>query len=244
MQSYAEHMSAMDSLSCPFCPFSDPSPYFLAQHVETIHPEDDEPSFLARHLLDVDDSKDASREAIATGQDAPSHDYIECECGEAVLLSEFDDHVQLHSAESADMAVDTTLLPGRATSSRPHDGLSLPPTASPLRLLDLNSLLETNNATSPPNHYYETKCPKPGQGPIGDSHKRHHHTVKEWIDLLLGSDASRSRPKTDTTKHKNAKRLGVSKNSCCLQRWCRLIDWAESRARSLCPRGADASMVI
>ncbi|KAL8702565.1 MAG: hypothetical protein Q9201_004262 [Fulgogasparrea decipioides] len=153
----------MTELSCPFCPFSDPNPYALAEHVETIHPETDEPSFVPRSFLQDDRLEREDCKDTANAWNAPSQDYIECECGEAVPLSEFGDHVQLHSAESADMAVDTAeiILPSR-----------------------------------PKQHSQHSHNPK------------HHHTVKDWVTLLLGPNASPSRTKVNATNHKNVKRLG------------------------------------
>lgn len=204
-------MVAMSSLPCPFCPFSDPSLYFLAQHVETIHPETDEPSFVSRHFLEEDEPDDAGLKETTTTQDAPSQDYFECECGEAVLLSEFDDHVQLHSAEAADMAVDTAPLPEGLTLSPPHERATWPSATSPLRLVDLNSMPAADIAKNPPSHCQETRQSKEKHVSRSNINK-HHHTAKEWIDLLLGPSASSSRPQSHTTHPKDVKRLGVSGN--------------------------------
>ncbi|KAL8761835.1 MAG: hypothetical protein Q9184_002078 [Pyrenodesmia sp. 2 TL-2023] len=192
----------MNTPLCPFCPFSDPSPYFLAQHIERLHPEPDEPSFVSRHFLEDDeiDSKEAT-----ISRDAPSQDYIECECGEAVLLSEFDDHVQFHSAESADMGMGTTQLPAGVALTAPQDSNRW---SLPMQPVDLNTDTGADNHATPFGHSCGTKPSKAKQDASYDRHDKQHHTVKEWIDLLLGSYASPTRTKNYATHPKDVRRLG------------------------------------
>lgn len=197
----------MDALFCPFCPFSDPSPYFLSQHVESIHPEADEPPFVARHFLEKDNVEKEGRRETATAQDAPSQDYIECECGEAVFLTEFDDHVQLHTAESADMAVGSNQMPEGLTLSPPEQQLTWPATALPLHPLDLNTLPAAHKARKPPNHGHEAKSPKLKHVSRSNISKE-HPTVKGWIDLLSSSTASSARTKNHNANQKDVRRLG------------------------------------
>lgn len=232
----------MGSLFCPFCPFSDPSHYFLSQHVETCHPEADESPFVSRHFLEEDKVENVGRKETAITLDAPSQDYIECECGEAVLLAEFDDHVQLHtaeSAESADMVVDSAQLPEGVTLSPPDQHIAWPAATSPLHLVDLNTVPAANNATKSPSHAHEARSSKLKHASRSNINKQ-HATVKEWVDLLLGSTA---RTKIHSTHHKDVRRLGVSRNH--KSELCRrLIYQTESGARSLCSRGANAGMAI
>ncbi|KAI4128568.1 MAG: hypothetical protein LQ338_002662 [Usnochroma carphineum] len=204
-------MVAMSTPSCPFCPFSDHSPYFLAQHIEAIHPEPDEPSFVSRHFLEDKTLMDVIRKEATTVEDAPSQDYIDCECGEAVLLGEFDDHVQLHSAESADMAVDTSQLPAGVTLSPPQQRLTRPPTAPPLRSVVLNAIPAVAKVAESPGYHHGTRPSKRKHDlhdKHGDKQDKQQHTVKEWIDLLLGSNASPSRANVHAPSAKDVKRLG------------------------------------
>lgn len=180
----------MHQPNCPFCPFSDWSSYSLAQHVETVHPETDQPSFVPRAFLKDHGVEDVYCKETATARDAPSG-YFDCECGEAIPFSEFDDHVQLHSAESADMAVD---------AAEPLGILKPPPSLAP------KSKQHSSHSTT--RHH-------------------HHHTVKDWVTLLLAANAAPSRTRVDPTKHKRARRLGVSHGSTP-RRWYRLIYVTES----------------
>ncbi|KAL8739278.1 MAG: hypothetical protein Q9181_000008 [Wetmoreana brouardii] len=191
----------MTEPSCPFCPFSDPNPYVLAQHVETIHPETDEPSFVPRGFLQHDRPEREDCKGTANTWNAPSQDYIECECSEAVPLNEFDDHVQLHSAESADMAVDTA------------------------------EIILSSRSKQRSQHSHNTK---------------HHHTVKDWVTLLLGPNASPSCTKVNVANQKNVKRLGVSAGwdlqaMTLVNPWYRELNWVPTLTKSECHRGFTSS---
>ena len=196
----------MHLLPCPFCQFSDSDEYFLAQHVETVHPESGQPSFVARHFLEPMKVDQEHHEEGARLRDAPSRDYIECECGEAVALSEFDDHVQLHSAESADMAADTAELLGGDKSSVLRVSSVRPPSFGTVDVdpkpTSLDGAFSLDN-----RHPIELSKARHKSRGIG---KKHQYGVKEWVDLLLGASSSNSLAKHDRAKNKRAKRLGVS----------------------------------
>lgn len=225
---------------CPFCPFSDPSPYFLAQHIERLHPEPGEPSFVSRHFLEdgkIDDV--ASREAT-TGRDAPSQKYIECECGEAVLLSEFDDHVQLHSAESADMAVGTTQLPVGVALTAPHRSNNW---LFPLQPEDGNTHRTADDHATPFGHNRGTERSKAKHDVSYTRHDKQNYTVKGWIDFLLGSNDSPTHTKQSATHSKDVRRLGVNHVKLLAHEY-RLSFAIESGTRPLCSRRSNAGMAL
>jgi hypothetical protein len=66
-------------IECPFCSFYDSHSLYIAQHIEYSHP-------------DKHDSPDRSR----SQESCSEPEYIECECGEDVALSEFTGHMVLH----------------------------------------------------------------------------------------------------------------------------------------------------
>ncbi|KAL8973295.1 MAG: hypothetical protein Q9197_002409, partial [Variospora fuerteventurae] len=197
----------MDVPYCPLCTFSSSSPYFLTQHVEAVHPEKDEPPFVSRHFLDVDQADDGGCEVVTTCGGAPSPHYIECECGEAILLSEFDDHVQLHAAESAAMAVGTAQLPVGGTSSSSQQCRAWPLIAAPVEPMDRRSASSGGNNVDSPSHS-NGASPSKSQHSSRINQAKQTYTVKEWIDLLPAPNASLSRTKAYTTAPKNARRLG------------------------------------
>lgn len=199
----------MDVPYCPLCTFSSSNPYFLTQHVEAVHPEKDEPPFVSRHFLDVDQADDGGCEVVTTCGGAPSSHYIECECGEAILLSEFDDHVQLHAAESADMAVGTAQLPVGGTLSSSQQCGAWPLIAAPVQPMDRRSASSGGNNVDSPSHS-NGASPSKSQHSSRINQAKQTCTVKEWIDLLPALNAPLSRTKAYTTAPKNARRLGVS----------------------------------
>lgn len=95
-----------EPLSCPFCEFSDHDSYFLSQHAEVCHPEE-EKSPSDRH----DDSEAAIRTAEEnfqrvqcrlTNEHGDRNSYIDCPhgCGESVTTAELQTHLDLHVAET------------------------------------------------------------------------------------------------------------------------------------------------
>ncbi|KAI4104873.1 MAG: hypothetical protein LQ339_003717 [Xanthoria mediterranea] len=180
--------------SCPFCSFSNSNPYFLAQHVETLHPEDGEPSFVSRHFLE----EEAGCKEATTVQGAPSQPYIECECGEAIVASDFEDHAQLHSAEAADSAADMAEIVG---------GPALP---TQLRSTDreagsIEPTVSISMAINSPGVHQFASSSNPRQPSQAVDHGS-QHAAKDPLALLLASNASGK--KRDVGKHRNAKRLG------------------------------------
>ncbi|KAF4634667.1 hypothetical protein G7Y89_g3448 [Cudoniella acicularis] len=86
-----------DEICCPFCGFDTNSEYQIMLHMETKHAEGDESPFVVK-----DD--DASIAAILAMDEERSTEpqYSNCPvegCGEALLWSEFDSHLEMHSAE-------------------------------------------------------------------------------------------------------------------------------------------------
>lgn len=71
-------MSAKERLTCPFCPFGDHRELFLLQHVENVHPENEESCFTAKGS-----TRQELYENSQSGQGkSDEDDYIECMCGE------------------------------------------------------------------------------------------------------------------------------------------------------------------
>ncbi|KAL8914100.1 MAG: hypothetical protein Q9171_001216 [Xanthocarpia ochracea] len=188
----------MGPQSCPFCPFSDSNPYVLAQHVETVHPEDGEPSFVSRQFLEED--LPTRCEEATTTQEAPSQDYIECECGEAIAVSDFEDHAQLHSAEAADTAADMAQIVGRLELSTQDHSTGLDLLSGPVGSTDPVPM-----AIQSPDNHHSKRPSKSKQSSRGVDHGS-QPSVKDRVALLLGPNAFRKR--SDVAKHRNAKRLG------------------------------------
>lgn len=93
---------ATDIPNCPFCPFSDTDSQFVAAHIEFCHPENGVPS---ENNYDIPD--DLPEDSYEDNQNPPSDDedsaekYVDCPhgCGEIVLSTELNSHLDLHMAE-------------------------------------------------------------------------------------------------------------------------------------------------
>lgn len=97
---------ATEVLSCPFCSFTDTDDYILTLHVEELHTEDS--PFVVKDSPYLAPPS-STREHLGSGTSVPSscqheplEEYCLCpeeECGEEVLLTELNEHLDLHMAE-------------------------------------------------------------------------------------------------------------------------------------------------
>lgn len=189
--------------NCPFCAFGDDDSQFLVQHVGLVHPETDVSPFIVReHGRAKRNSVMSIEEESAGSRGATSGDgYIECECGETVLVSEFASHSDFHmaegmalkEAEEMDLGADTTIL-SRDNSLVAETGSRT--SNSPL-----------HNSSPPRSRSGPSSAPNlPSRSPV----QKHPYSIKDWVNVLLGSTPP-LRPKTAATrKRKNARRLGKS----------------------------------
>ncbi|KAM5437552.1 hypothetical protein McanMca71_000832 [Microsporum canis] len=101
-------MDATESLSCPFCHFTDTDAYFLTQHVELCHPENGTSPFLeTEEESDIENARKPGwwhgDTRLYTDEDAETDiiKYIDCPtgCGEAVTEAQLTSHLDLHLAE-------------------------------------------------------------------------------------------------------------------------------------------------
>ena len=193
----------MSFYRCPFCPYADDNSDVLVQHVGLVHPETDTSPF---HVKNTSEQERKSMGRVREGvgpRDAPSEDdYIECECGETVLLSEFSSHSDLHlaegmaseEAEKADLNSDTTIL-SRYQSPYPDVKTFTPQSSA-------NATSSTENHLSPAS----TSDSRP-RGTV----QKHNYTIKDWANVLLGTNPP-PRPKTTKAKRRSARRLGVRRS--------------------------------
>ena len=204
-------------VDCPFCPFKDYDHRYVIQHVECCHPEfgdspfmvtteDGKPLPVAENKIDFMDPSTAPSE----------EEYVECECGEVVMLPEFTSHIALHDMEetTADLAAPTIL---HATNS-----------------LDLNNG-HFNLNTESDNGPYKGDDSSPRTVVRRDSragHHKTHHTVQDFMSVLLGSSSLHSRTRVTKTRRNVPRRLGVS--ILLMPISSSLIPMIESRARSTC----------
>lgn len=179
---------------CPFCPYSDSDCRYVVEHVEICHPEFGDSPFIVKSEeqtpLPIVEQDEGPGQAL----DVPSaEEYVECECGEMVMLSEFTSHIALHDMEetTADLSTPDILRP----STSPH------PAGTDL---SLNSTLEASSHVYEPSNNGSSSKHRSRAG-----HHKNHHGVQNFMGALLGSSSSHSRSKVPKTRQKAPRRLGV-----------------------------------
>ncbi|KAH8768012.1 peptidase family C78-domain-containing protein [Hyaloscypha finlandica] len=81
-------------MSCPFCGIEADGDYQIMLHLETVHPEDGESPFVVKD--------DASIAALMSLDGEKDDRYANCPvegCGEALLLTELESHIEMHEEE-------------------------------------------------------------------------------------------------------------------------------------------------
>ena len=188
-------MKTGDLLNCPFCDFSNHDHIFLLQHVETIHPEDGQPSpFAVREEVEKLIHPVEAEEVEGARDD--SSEYIECQCGEFCLLTEFESHLEMHYAESmgfdevpkapADVTVPDSTIP--RASNTPIQTV----TSGPSRPVPIRSVLDR---------------------PHRSSSRKASSAVRDLVDVLCHSTSPPSRKLSQPARSRVPRRLGVRDSS-------------------------------
>lgn len=213
-------------VDCPFCPYADHDYRYVIEHVECCHPEFGDSPFIVKN--------DAGVPPLAKGKDldradtsnAPSEEeYMECECGEVVMLSEFTSHSALHDMEqtTANLA-DPTILHSLNSPNPNIEDTTLNPVSD-------NSFYESDHSVprSAIRHH-----------PLAGHHKN-HHTIQDFMSVLLGSRSSHSLTMVARTRSKAPRRLGVGTKFILISKFanprCRKLSWVHMLMKTKCPHG-------
>lgn len=182
-------------IDCPFCPFTDYDHYYIMEHVECCHPEFGDSPFMVKN---DDDKQFPAKEMdfdLVDASSAPSEEeYVECECGEVVMLSEFTSHTALHDME--EITVD---------SASPA---TLHPTSSPSYEIDDSTLNSVSNSSLGKHDHRVPRSTARHHSRAG--HQKSHRTVQGFMNVLLGSSPPHSRTKGVKRRPGVPQRLGVS----------------------------------
>lgn len=185
-------------VDCPFCPYVDYDYRYVIEHVECCHPEFGDSPFIVKHdeaLLPQDKEKYPD---LVDSSNAPSdEEYVECECGEVVMLSEFTSHSALHDMEetAANIAVPTTLHPINSPSPNIEDLILNPVLENSVYKLDY----------SVPRSVHRSAV---RHTPHAGRHRK-HRTIQDFMSVLLGSSSSHTLIEAAKTRSKAPRRLGV-----------------------------------
>ena len=205
-------MKTGELLDCPFCDFSDHHHLFLLQHVETIHPEGGRPSpFVVREELTHQGEPPAQE---MEGARDSSSGYIECQCGEFCLLTEFESHLEMHYAEGIGFDETARTL---ADATTPQS--SLYPSEASLPELEFPSSAPLPIVTSDPSRPVPTRSGL--DRPYRSSSRKSVDVVRDFIDVLRHSTSPPSRKPSQAPRNKVPRRLGVrERNSVVWKHIC------------------------
>ena len=197
-------MKTGELLDCPFCDFTDHDHFFLLQHVETMHPEGGRPSPFAVREEPVHLVEPPAEEM--EGARNSSSGYIECQCGEFCLLTEFESHLEMHYAEG--MGFDET-------SRAPTDAAAPESTLHPRNALSPrmrhSSPTPLHVVTSGPSRPVPTRSAV--ERPHRSSSRKSGSAVRDFIDVLRHSTSPPSRQPSQAARNRVPRRLGVRESS-------------------------------
>lgn len=84
---------------CPFCSFNAFDLIYLLKHIDDEHPDGEHGSFNSEPILGPITSENQVRGDSRLHEICSEVEYVQCECGEHVQLSEFTSHLALHMSE-------------------------------------------------------------------------------------------------------------------------------------------------
>lgn len=79
---------------CPFCSFEDVDADFTLQHINLVHPENEDAPYIGKPRQEPTRPSPTEPEG--------STDWIECPCGDFCMITEIQQHIDLHEAENTD----------------------------------------------------------------------------------------------------------------------------------------------
>lgn len=190
-----------ESIDCPFCSFTTKNEdhYKMLYHVETVHPENSHVSPFAVKESNLEVDSDDAQEM--EGAKEHSSEYMECQCGEYCLLTEFESHLEMHYAEG--ISFDETkksLADSAALGPTYHQGRALLPSInSPLHPPHEDLIIAPSR---------DSKRSAASRRSRSEGHKS-QGLVQDFIDVLRHSTAPPSRKSSNTRPQTGPQRLGV-----------------------------------
>ncbi|KAJ5466751.1 hypothetical protein N7539_009480 [Penicillium diatomitis] len=222
-------MNQPQTLSCPFCSFSDTDASFLQMHIDHCHPEngDWQTPLHSSELNAWEDMGSRSRSPLprALSED-PAEKYVDCPhgCGETVTTAELSTHLDLHLAEGiAFEDADADSIPVVADDSANSDMYDMP--LKHEDQLDLQGALEggkrgsgrnmarshnvakPTRAKSPPRIRGEDGAIRLGRAELGPH--AHEKKMPSWLKHMLEKGGRTSKQTHITSDGKLARQTTV-----------------------------------
>ncbi|RAL60179.1 hypothetical protein DID88_000803 [Monilinia fructigena] len=210
-------MSEAQEIRCPFCGYKTESEYQIMLHMETLHAEGESP-FVA---------KDSA--SVIAMVDPNDIDYADCPvdgCGEMVLFSELESHIEMHGEEDGDMELDTPI----SQNSKKDDTSGVGKDASFGTKLShaLRNIDDEND--------YEVQ---------GNESSTPHVATKAWRDILKMPDISlKSQPKAPVKgpRQLGKAELGPHANEKQMPQWLVKLLQADGQYKTINRINADGQL--
>ncbi|KAG4034044.1 hypothetical protein MFRU_003g00220 [Monilinia fructicola] len=210
-------MSDVPDILCPFCGYKTESEYQIMLHMETLHAEGESP-FVA---------KDSA--SVIAMVDPDDIDYADCPvdgCGEMVLFSELDSHIEMHGEEDGDMELNIPI----SQNSRKGDASDVGKDAS------FGTKLSHALRNIDDEHDYEVQ---------GNESSTPHVATKAWKDILKMPDISlKSQPKAPVKgpRQLGKAELGPHANEKQMPQWLVKLLQADGQYKTINRINADGQL--
>lgn len=178
-------------IECPFCSFTAFDLLYILEHIEYYHPDDKHGSSDTEHITGRFAPENDFEEGSSSHDTYAEVEYIQCECGEHVQLSEFTSHLALHVSEEITSESIPSIAEEYGASSIRAGSSTEPITGTRSQLRISLSRRKTSKHT---DHSEQRKVPHPNRSLMG---------------RCIGSSSSNTRPSIAKTRHMAPRRLGV-----------------------------------
>ena len=212
-------------IACPFCSLEDFDLQYILEHIEYCHPDDTESCPNSNHNSERPALKTDFEEGLKYHDSGSEIEYVQCECGEHVQLSEFTNHLALHLSE------EITTDP-------------IPPINDQLQRTPTGASSGTESATDTRLQLCTSSSRRKNSKHADHLEQRQGlHSSRSIVGRLVGSASSTTQSATAKTKHMAPRRLGVRGifkfyGFITTDFSCRLRSWVLMLMKIKCLRGS------
>ena len=178
-------------IDCPFCSFHACDTIDIVEHIEAYHPENKHGSSDNECIPGRFTPEKYVEGGSKSHDDDSEVEYIQCECGENVQLSEFTNHLALHMSEEIISYANLS----QAEEYRPSSVQAISSTES---ITDTRSHLRTSSTRR-----------KTGKHADHSEQCKVSHSKQRLKGRGLGTFSSHTRPNVAKPRHGVPRRLGV-----------------------------------
>lgn len=178
-------------IDCPFCSFHACDTIYIVEHIEVYHPENKHGFSDAERIPGRFTPEKCLEEGSEFHDDDSEIEYVQCECGENVQLSEFTNHLALHMSEEM-------ISYANLSQAEEYRDSSIQAISSTESTTDTRSHLRTSSTRK-----------KTGKHADHSEQRKVSHSKQRMKGRSPGSFSSHARPSVAKPRHGAPRRLGV-----------------------------------